>query len=618
MNIDQLKELQNKSTSTFCAKIIADSVNECGNRLTTFELTYPRAIHCFSDDTEFLSKVADEFPIFRTFDAIVSLGAYIAQYDPDGTISFAEPLEAIDSEANALLICENKLFPLAVTPEHRMFSYKRTTGNEYVSHTDTADDWTGGGPIGNRRIPKAGTLVDNERSDNISPEESALIAFFVADGSLVKNRAVFHFTKERKVQSVVSLLKSLEIDFILSRYADSVTIRFDAPWWACECYTEKGGKKYPDRIWKLNEASYSAFYEATLDSDGCRANLEINTFSPECAEQLQVVSLFNNKAMNIRRYRGGLYKQSYLASPYISFRKDKSHLIRKEGRRRVVCFSVPSTYLVVRRLGAVFISGNCEIMTHRIFSRNAASSRAIPVEKTIEAIRTNPFIPFHWGKNQSGMQAYLVLNEEEEVLCREDWIKAGQAALDAAHRMSRAGLHKQIANRILEPWMFITVVLSTTSFRHFELLRNHEAAEPHFQYLAKLMVKAREESKPSLLQSGQWHLPYIYEEDIKSLSIDKLKMVSTSRCAAVSYVRQNERKEYEKDYALHDRLKNNGHSSPFEHVATPYMEIITEGGGLLGEIDYYTPKQSGNFLGWKQYRKEIANEFVADNSYLEI
>lgn len=253
-----------------------------------------------------------------------------------------------------------------------------------------------------------------------------------------------------------------------------------------------------------------------------------------------------------------------------------------------------------------------EIMTHRMFSRNAASSRAIPVEKTLEAVRTNPFIPFHWGKNQSGMQAYNVLSETEEEICRDQWIEAGQAALKSVQLMTHTGLHKQIANRILEPWMFITVVLSTTSFKHFELLRNHEAAEPHFQYLTRLMSKSRQESTPTLLRSGEWHLPYIYDEDIQTLGIEDLKKISTARCAAVSYVRQNEKKEYAKDFALHDRLKNNGHSSPFEHVATPHIEIDYIDSGLAG--GYYTtkPKQSANFLGWKQYRKEIPNEFVRD------
>lgn len=261
-----------------------------------------------------------------------------------------------------------------------------------------------------------------------------------------------------------------------------------------------------------------------------------------------------------------------------------------------------------------------EIMTHRLFSRNAASSRAIPVNKTLEAIRERPFVPFHWGKNQSGMQAYEVLSEEEQKHARRRWIELSEVAAHEASQMCAAGLHKQIANRVLEPWMFITVILSTTSFRHFELLRDHPMAEPHFQYLAKLMVKARSESIPELLQVGQWHLPLVYEED-KHLSLEDQKKVSVARCARVSYVRQNEIKDYADDFALHDRLVGSDpkHSSPAEHQAAPHVteeyrhrSEFPPGKVLTGN---YAPLHSGNFLGWKQYRKEIEGEFISDPVY---
>lgn len=438
--------------------------------------------------------------------------------------------------------------------------------------------------------------------------------FFVADGTLARNRVVFHFAKERKVQAVIALLESLEIEYVLSRYSDTSAIRFDQPWWVRECYAENGEKKYPDCIWRVTEDAYAAFYEATLDSDGCRANLEINTFSSECANQLQVVSLLNNKAMNIRQYKGGLYKQSYLTTSYISFRKDQLSLDYRNGKHRVVCFSVPSSYLVVRRSGVVFVSGNCEIMTHRLFSRNAASSRAIPVQRTLDAVRSTPFVPFHWGKNQAGMQAYEVLRQDVQLDCIDEWIWASKDAAMRAETLLDMGLHKQIANRLLEPFMFITVILSTTSFRHFELLRNHPMAEPHFQYLAQLMVKAREESIPELLQAGQWHLPLIYEED-KHLSLEDQKKVSVARCARVSYVRQNEIKDYSEDFALHDRLVGSDpkHSSPTEHQATPSVCKYWPSGAPTFHM---VPNQIANFLGWKQYRKEIEGEFIPDLPYM--
>lgn len=251
-----------------------------------------------------------------------------------------------------------------------------------------------------------------------------------------------------------------------------------------------------------------------------------------------------------------------------------------------------------------------ECLTHRVFSKNAASSRAIPVKKMLEAVERTPFVPFHWGKNQSGMQANEVLDEELQEQCRHIWVSASMEALSSAQYLNDSGLHKQIANRLLEPFMFITVILSTSSFKHFELLRNHSAAEPHFQYLAQLMAKARQESIPELLQDGQWHLPLIYEEDRSVLSTEDLKKVSTARCAAVSYVRHNERKDYAKDFELHDRLAESKHLSPFEHVATPWVKNM----GALGD-PMFVGLLSGNFYGWKQYRKEIDGEFVLDEFY---
>jgi len=606
------------SKDQFSAKILADSVNVCGNRLTTFELTYPRMIHCFLDDTEFLSQVTDEFPEFRTYDAIVTLGAKVAQYSENGDIEFVAPSAWVSKYVESIVVGTNKLFPLAVTHEHRMYSMKRSTGNIYSSHVDTAADWLDG-PVGHRRVPKAGYLSDTHRTSDVSPEEAALIAFYVADGHVVGTRAVFHFVKRRKVDAVTSLLDALGIEYVFSDYGRDCCIKFDAPYWVSDCYTESGTKKYPDFVWSLSPVSYSAFYEASLDSDGCRANLEINTTSTDCANQLQVVSLLNGKAMNIRSYGRGrykaLYKQSYLAESYISFRKDKDSLEECTGRYRVVCFQVPSSFLVVRRAGVVFVSGNCEIMTHRLFSRNAASSRAIPIQKTLAAVSDTPFVPFHWGANQAGMQADSLLSDDKAEQCQQVWLHAMEDAVGAVEELHQLGLHKQIANRLLEPFMYITVVLSTTSFKHFELLRNHPAAEPHFQYLAQLMVKARQDSVPELLQHGQWHLPLIYDEDRAALSLDDLKKVSVARCAAVSYVRHNERKEYDKDIALHDRLTSSGHWSPTEHVATPFCDSEWIGPSLDLAVVRFMPVQSGNFLGWKQYRKEFDGEFVPDAPY---
>lgn len=245
-----------------------------------------------------------------------------------------------------------------------------------------------------------------------------------------------------------------------------------------------------------------------------------------------------------------------------------------------------------------------ELATHRLFSKNTASSRAIPIEKSIKAVKDNLFIPFHWGRNQSGMQAHEVLGELEVDHCRWEWCKGAANAVDTATALAESGLHKQIANRVLEPYLFTTLILSTTSVKHFEVLRTNAAAEPHFQHLAKLMVSARSESLPEALKPGEWHLPLIYDEDRSKLNLSDLKKVSTARCAAVSYVRHNEVKDYEKDFALYERLTTGGHWSPTEHLATP-----------IADWERFGAVSPSNFVGWKQHRKEFETEFVPDEPY---
>ena len=235
-----------------------------------------------------------------------------------------------------------------------------------------------------------------------------------------------------------------------------------------------------------------------------------------------------------------------------------------------------------------------ELMTHRLFSRNAASSRAIPVEKILDMVMTNPFIPIHWGAAQKGMQAYAEVADKAS--CEREWLKARDHAVEQARRLLDLGLHKQVVNRILEPWMWITTIISTTSLKHFELLRAHEAAEPHFQKLARMMVSAAAYSDATLLFPGEWHLPFLrLTEGDSELSEENRLKVCTARCARVSYLTHDGRRDVEEDIKLHDRLLENGHWSPFEHVAQAAPGV-----------------QSGNFEGFVQYRKHFLGEFVRD------
>jgi Thymidylate synthase complementing protein len=236
-----------------------------------------------------------------------------------------------------------------------------------------------------------------------------------------------------------------------------------------------------------------------------------------------------------------------------------------------------------------------ELMTHRVFSRNASSSRAIPVAKMIEQVRTNPAMPIHWGANRPGMQAHeeLIGGAREHALAL--WHSAAKDAADTAELMNELGLHKQVANRILEPFQHIHVVVTATEWTNFFELRNHVDAQPEIHELARLMLEEQESSEPALLQHGEWHLPYITYSELRDSfwtghKADLCK-ISAARCARVSYLTHDgESPDVVKDLALYERLVGMVplHASPVEHQATPHED---------------PDAWSGNFKGWSQHRK---------------
>lgn len=234
-----------------------------------------------------------------------------------------------------------------------------------------------------------------------------------------------------------------------------------------------------------------------------------------------------------------------------------------------------------------------ELMTHRMFSKNAASSRAIPIKQMILAVLRNPAEPVWWGRNQSGMQAKQELSGLRLWFVRRLWFMSRYFAIAFAWLMWKLDLHKQIANRILEPWMHMTIVMTGTEHENFFKLRAHPDAQPEFQALAFKMKEEYEKSVPRKLDPGDWHLPLVDEPGTCWLAdIENAKKVCVARCARVSYTKHDSKKQLEDDLALHDRLAQSGHWSPFEHAAQ-----------ALSMSEYF-----GNFRGWLQYRKEFKEE----------
>jgi thymidylate synthase ThyX len=246
-----------------------------------------------------------------------------------------------------------------------------------------------------------------------------------------------------------------------------------------------------------------------------------------------------------------------------------------------------------------------EFMTHRDFSRNASSSRAIPVAKMIDQVRNEPATPVHWGKNQPGMQARAELSGEELVVAKQHWLAAARNAADLAEGMNKLGLHKQVANRILEPFQFINVIVSATEWDNFYSLRDHEDADPNIQLLARMMRSAAVKSEPNLLsvnpfKAHGWHLPYITVDERLEYWENPvyLAKLSTARCARVSYLTHDGQiPDPAKDLELFERLVGSVplHASPTEHPAYALPEAT----------------RCKNFIGFHQFRADVEKQFFS-------
>lgn len=259
---------------------------------------------------------------------------------------------------------------------------------------------------------------------------------------------------------------------------------------------------------------------------------------------------------------------------------------------------------------------HAEVMTHRLFSRNASSSRAIPVSRMIQNILDNPAMPIHWGKNQPGMQAdeetdALIYGEGLDFLGltpEQAWLEARDRAVEMAQAFHKAGYHKQVVNRILEPFMHISVIVTATDFDNFFWLRRHPDAQPEIKALADAMWDALQASTPRTLIAGDWHLPYITAEERAQHELWVLLQMSSARCARVSYLTHDGKKPtMEQDTSLYERLVGGAplHASPTEHQARCDHPIY-----LTDTLGWEAPQLSGNFdEGYIQHRKTLRGEW---------
>jgi hypothetical protein len=266
-----------------------------------------------------------------------------------------------------------------------------------------------------------------------------------------------------------------------------------------------------------------------------------------------------------------------------------------------------------------FIHG--ELMTHRMFSRNAASSRAIPISKMLARVLEDTARPVHWGANQPGMQADNQVEGEALLICQRAWDISRDMAINAAKTMDHAGLHKQVGNRLLEPYQWMTTLVTATELSNYFALRSHADAQPEFQVIARMMRDAYEASQPTPLAYGQWHLPLVDAAEMAAApDLDWLK-ISAGRCARVSYLTHDGRRDPQADITLYERLVGGGHMSPLEHVARPFTsEEWAARRILIDQLDSLTLSQrhrdvlaqqlqfAGNLRGFWPFRKDLAGE----------
>lgn len=256
------------------------------------------------------------------------------------------------------------------------------------------------------------------------------------------------------------------------------------------------------------------------------------------------------------------------------------------------------------------------LMDDIMLSRNASSSRAIPVEKMLQQVRENPAMPIHWGKNQPGMQAREEIDLESIYEATDEWKFAANTACNQAQAFINLGVHKQVVNRLLEPFQYIKVIVTATEWDNFFALRLHLDAQPEIAQLALRMWEAMANSAASVLQPGEWHLPYVRANEIHAFDyqVDKMIKCSVARCARVSYLNHdNTSPDVKKDLELANKLYTAGHMSPFEHVATPMRDSVSgqhyainnwENG--VTHMDRKFNLWSGNFRGWIQHRSLLS------------
>lgn len=243
----------------------------------------------------------------------------------------------------------------------------------------------------------------------------------------------------------------------------------------------------------------------------------------------------------------------------------------------------------------------CEVNTHCALSKNTSSSRAIPYSRPFgtrrpgqpptmrEMVMENPYLPMFWGQNEKGMQASGELSPEKIKEARSKILSIRNMVVDECDKIWDIGLHKQDINRYLEPWAWTTQVITGTEWANFFALRTDRFAHPAFQLISRMMYLRMKQSVPALVNRGEWHLPFVDDEDRANWKIEDLKRISVSRTARVSYNTMDGVRDVSKDFELYDKLIA---SFPKHMCYDSDTEVLTS-------------------EGWKKWPNVIGNEYFA-------
>lgn len=278
--------------------------------------------------------------------------------------------------------------------------------------------------------------------------------------------------------------------------------------------------------------------------------------------------------------------------------------------------------------------------THRVFSRNSASSRAIPIAKNLERFYNDFAYPAQWGSEQGGMQTGPPLEGDDLKDALALWeglasivharisryVQAHPLVDDFDNKIEGAfRLHKSLLNRWLEVGLWQTQIITGTAWDGYFWQRCHAAADANIRLMAEAIQDAVAKSEPALLAPGEWHMPYFgvaggFEDDwpmvLRHVDAEGgspfalAKRISAGRCARVSAMNQDKQRDIADDLRLYDRLADRSedptdppHASPLEHIATPWPEnvqyVTMPNGKTMGPLP-----RLGNFVGFWQMRHE--------------